>query len=373
MAVYGKLSRRGGAVAALCVAAVLGASMVTPALADEVPAVPVAAPTTVEEAREGWLAAARGAEELNQAVLAAQEEVTALQSQAEAAQAAADATLTGVAAAEAQVAQAEAQVAVYKPKLDAFANASLRGARLTSMTSLLVAESPDDYLDQAAALDHVAADTLATMAVAKEAEVAADAAKAEARGVRAAAQQTADLAAAAVADARQAVTALEAQQAELHASIATFEQAFSRLSTADRAAFAAADAVDVDVTEYAVRQAPDAQAGIAVAAALGRRGLPYVWGAVGPNTFDCSGLMLWAWQQAGITIPRTSAAQSTLPSVPLDELQPGDLVTYYSPVTHVGMYIGDGLVVHASMPGVPIKVVPLDKGGPNPTGHRVPR
>ena len=82
---------------------------------------------------------------------------------------------------------------------------------------------------------------------------------------------------------------------------------------------------------------------------------------------------MWAWAQAGVEIPRNSAAQAGLPEVPLDELQPGDLVTFYSPVSHVGMYVGDGMVLHASMPGVPIKVVPLDAAGPNPTGHAVNR
>jgi cell wall-associated NlpC family hydrolase len=74
-----------------------------------------------------------------------------------------------------------------------------------------------------------------------------------------------------------------------------------------------------------------------------------------------------------VTIPRNSAAQTELPEVPLDQLQVGDLVTYYSPVSHVGMYVGDGKVLHASMPGVPIKVVPLAAAGPNPTGHSVNR
>jgi cell wall-associated NlpC family hydrolase len=101
--------------------------------------------------------------------------------------------------------------------------------------------------------------------------------------------------------------------------------------------------------------------------------LPYVWAAEGPDTFDCSSLMMWAWAQAGVTIPRNSAAQAELPEVPLDQLQVGDLVTYYSPVSHVGMYVGDGKVLHASMPGVPIKVVPLAAAGPNPTGHSVNR
>jgi cell wall-associated NlpC family hydrolase len=121
-------------------------------------------------------------------------------------------------------------------------------------------------------------------------------------------------------------------------------------------------------------KAPSVQAAIAVEAALSRQGLDYVWGAVGPDTFDCSGLMLWAWAKAGVEIPRNSAAQAAaLPEVPLDQLQPGDLVTYYSPVTHVGMYVGDGKVLHASQPGTPIKVVDLADAGPAATGHAVNR
>ena len=88
------------------------------------------------------------------------------------------------------------------------------------------------------------------------------------------------------------------------------------------------------------REPPAAPAGSsaaarAVAAALSKEGSRYVYGAAGPSSFDCSGLTSWAWAQAGVSIPRTSGGQAGLPSVPLSELQPGDLVTYYSPVSHV--------------------------------------
>jgi cell wall-associated NlpC family hydrolase len=87
--------------------------------------------------------------------------------------------------------------------------------------------------------------------------------------------------------------------------------------------------------------------------------MAYVYGAAGPDAFDCSGLTSWAWAQAGVSIPHSSAAQSGYPSVPLDQLQPGDLVTYYSPVSHVAMYIGNGQVVHAPHPGSSVEIVPL--------------
>ena len=96
-----------------------------------------------------------------------------------------------------------------------------------------------------------------------------------------------------------------------------------------------------------------------------------MYGAAGPNSFDCSGLTSWAWKQAGVTIPRTSREQAGLPSVPLSELQPGDLVTYYSPVSHVAMYIGNGQIIHASTSSKPVYITSVSSGGPNPTGHRV--
>ena len=105
-----------------------------------------------------------------------------------------------------------------------------------------------------------------------------------------------------------------------------------------------------------------------VYAQLGKR---YTPGAAGPNAFDCSGLTSWAWSQAGVSIPRTSGGQAGLPSVPLSELQPGDLVTYYSPVSHVAMYIGNGQVVHASTESRPVYVTTVSGAGPNASGHRV--
>ncbi|MCE3556003.1 NlpC/P60 family protein [Pseudonocardia sp. RS11V-5] len=95
----------------------------------------------------------------------------------------------------------------------------------------------------------------------------------------------------------------------------------------------------------------------ALAAARTRLGMPYVWGASGPNAFDCSGLTSWAFKQAGVSLPRTSAAQSTVgTAVSKDQLQPGDLVFFYSPVSHVGIYLGDGKVLHASTSGEPVKI-----------------
>ncbi|HET9250176.1 MAG TPA: NlpC/P60 family protein [Actinomycetota bacterium] len=91
----------------------------------------------------------------------------------------------------------------------------------------------------------------------------------------------------------------------------------------------------------------------AVSAAMSVIGTQYVWGSADPSVgFDCSGLTSWAWAQAGVYIPHSSAAQySALPHVPLGSVQPGDLIFYYSPISHVALYIGGGQIVHARHPG----------------------
>ncbi|MGA6154730.1 NlpC/P60 family protein [Stenotrophomonas sp. NPDC087984] len=98
----------------------------------------------------------------------------------------------------------------------------------------------------------------------------------------------------------------------------------------------------------------------ALAYALSQIGKPYVWGAEGPNSFDCSGLTSSAWAYAGRLIPRTSQEQwRQLPRVPLDKLRPGDLVIYYKGASHVAMYAGNGQVVQAPRPGQRVKLSPL--------------
>jgi peptidoglycan DL-endopeptidase CwlO len=94
-------------------------------------------------------------------------------------------------------------------------------------------------------------------------------------------------------------------------------------------------------------------AGRAVAAAYSQLGVPYVFATAKPGvSFDCSGLTSWAWSQAGVSIPRTSQAQwAGLPHVSLDQIQPGDLIFYYSDVHHVAIYVGNGSVIHAPFTG----------------------
>jgi cell wall-associated NlpC family hydrolase len=99
------------------------------------------------------------------------------------------------------------------------------------------------------------------------------------------------------------------------------------------------------------------RAAAAVRYALAQVGDAYVYGAAGPSAFDCSGLTMMAWAQAGVGLPHSSSAQSGAgPHVSSGSLQPGDLVFYYSPISHVGIYIGNGLIVHAANPGAGVRV-----------------
>jgi cell wall-associated NlpC family hydrolase len=94
--------------------------------------------------------------------------------------------------------------------------------------------------------------------------------------------------------------------------------------------------------------------------ALSARGSPYVWGAAGPHAFDCSGLVLWAYAHVGISLPHLAAAQYNMGvHVGRNQLQPGDLVFFYSDIGHVGLYIGNDLMVDAPDFGEDVQVQPV--------------
>jgi peptidoglycan DL-endopeptidase CwlO len=102
-----------------------------------------------------------------------------------------------------------------------------------------------------------------------------------------------------------------------------------------------------------------------VQAALSQVGSSYVWGGASPGGFDCSGLVMWAFQQAGISLPHSSQALARGGQpVALSDLQPGDVLTFYSDASHTGIYVGDGMMIHSSTYGVPVRVVPMNSSGP---------
>ncbi|MEU9862597.1 NlpC/P60 family protein [Streptomyces sp. NPDC047971] len=108
--------------------------------------------------------------------------------------------------------------------------------------------------------------------------------------------------------------------------------------------------------------APNGRAAQAIAFARDQLGKPYVWGATGPSGYDCSGLTQAAWRSAGVSLPRTTYTQINAGQrVSRSELAPGDLVFFYSGISHVGLYIGGGQMIHAPRPGSPIRVAPIDE------------
>ncbi|WP_335991673.1 C40 family peptidase [Glycomyces sp. MUSA5-2] len=141
---------------------------------------------------------------------------------------------------------------------------------------------------------------------------------------------------------------LELQQDELNARMDDLEEEWQA---------AAGDAI----TDYDLPYMTDDEYAV-VSFALDQVGKPYVWGTAGPDSYDCSGLILRSYAQIGIDLPHNAAAQyNQTATISRDELQPGDLV-FYNDLSHMGMYIGNGLIVHAPNSRTVVKVVELDHG-----------
>ncbi|SFK42100.1 C40 family peptidase [Geodermatophilus ruber] len=251
------------------------------------------------------------------------------------------------AAAAQDAAGAQAAVDAFAPQLRAIAqSASTSQSRLAAF---LTGASAADVVQQMTTLDLLASHTEGLLAEVGAAQTAA--AQAQAAAAEAAAQATAALA------------ALEQQQAEVQARMDAYEADLARLSAADRATVATTLA-GPSLPPPSAPAAPSEAAGAIISAALAQVGKPYVWGSSGPGGFDCSGLTSFAYRAAGRALPHSSQAQSRM-GVPVSrsELQPGDIVYFYAPVSHVGIYIGDGRMVHARTFGVPVAVTSVDMRG----------
>ena len=439
-------------------------------------AVPRTDPSTSGGARAAWQQSTHQAEVAAEQVNGAKQ--TQLKAEQAAAQAASDlaAAKTKVTSTQLIAATAAAHVASYQTKLDAFASASFRGARLSQLSVMLTATSAADFLDESTVMNRVAADTQQTLSAAIAAKNSASAAKTAAGTAELESVQAKNQADRAATAATAATATAKDKKHDLDAAVAKYKNLFNKISAKEKAAAAAAAekirqeslaaaaaaaaraqaAADAAVQKaadkaasssaaasskaasslssvQAANSAPpvssvppannvpsvdsvppannvpsvdsvppaaalkagaasqpattatpsdtaaapsaggDSAGAIAAAAARTKIGFAYTYAGDGPSSFDCSGLTTWAWAQAGVSIPRVSFEQSNFPEVPLDQLQPGDLVTYYSPVSHVAIYVGGGMVVSAADEALGVIYVPVERGGPNATGHRVPR
>jgi cell wall-associated NlpC family hydrolase len=172
-------------------------------------------------------------------------------------------------------------------------------------------------------------------------------------------------------DAQSETTRLADIKSNLEQEVASSKDEVAHLQHEIDAAAAAARAQALQAATQSIAVAPanyianpaaasNPSAQVAVQAALSQVGKPYVWGAAGPNSYDCSGLTMWSWAHAGVSLPHSSAAQySVTARVSTSALEPGDLVFYYSPIHHVAMYIGNGQMVEAPYTGASVRVVPL--------------
>ncbi|MFG2450831.1 NlpC/P60 family protein [Streptomyces sp. NPDC048512] len=253
--------------------------------------------------------------------------------------------------------------------LGSMAAAQYRSGGIDPAVQLALSDDPDRYLDGAAFAERVGTRQSAAVA-----------------GVRKQLREIEQLRGAAHVE----LTSLKARQAELKRQKKTItgklEAArglLARLSPAERTQYAEQGAeggqqrasrssarVPAPVTaaeagtsgSSGTTAAPTSRAAEAVAFAYSKLGSPYVWGATGPNAFDCSGLTQAAYRSAGVSLPRTTYAQINAGQrVSRSELQPGDLVFFYSGISHVGIYVGDGQMIHAPNPSAPVRLAPIDQ------------
>jgi peptidoglycan DL-endopeptidase CwlO len=255
-------------------------------------------------------------------------------------------------AAAVQAAAAQAALSVFEPQLRAIAQSGYTGKSQSRVAAFLTSKSADELVQQMTTLDMIAHHTNGVVAEVAAAQAVANQAQADADAAAATAQAGLDQ--------------LQAQQAEVKKKVADYQATFARLTAAEQATVTAALAGPALRTPSvgSLPPAPGPAAAVAVRTALAQVGDPYVWASSGPDGFDCSGLTSYAYSAAGVALPHSSRSQSALGvDVARADLQPGDLVFFYSPISHVGIYIGNGMMVHARTFGQPVAVTTVDQRG----------
>lgn len=250
------------------------------------------------------------------------------------------------------VARGQDRINTMRGVLGAYAGAQYRAGGIDPAVELMLSDNPDDYLAKASALDRL------TGRQARQLDELRSEQRRLGQERRDASRKLSELDAlrADVAKEKRAVTAKLAAARRLLNAMPTQERAdFDRASRSG----GRPDALP-ELPGAAASGPSSGRALTAVMAARSAVGRPYVWGSTGPSGFDCSGLMVWSYRQAGVALPRTSQAQRHAGRrVSLSEARPGDLVTYRSDASHVGMYVGNGQVVHAPYPGARVRYDPV--------------
>ncbi|MFF2732894.1 NlpC/P60 family protein [Streptomyces sp. NPDC058008] len=250
-----------------------------------------------------------------------------------------------IARAQDAAARTQEDINQLRASLGSMAGAQYRSGGIDPSVALLLSSDPDTFLDRAAALDRVGERRDVTLRKLHRAQRVIAQSRAEASGALAAMERDR--------------AALARHKRTVEGKLARARQLLRTLPAGDRESFGRASRSAGHTT--LVADAPGSARGLAaLMAARAALGRPYVWGANGPAGFDCSGLMQWAYAQAGVGLPRTSQAQRYAGRmVPLSQARPGDLVAYRADASHIGMYAGNGQVIHAPYPGAPVRYDPV--------------
>ncbi len=257
--------------------------------------------------------------------------------------------------AQAQRAQATADRAI--SSLNANAARAYRGVG-SQIAELFDSASLADFSDR---LEFIGSMAQADSDLAVEAEAAQQEARWTAAELKATAEERQGI-----------VDALAAKQDQIESRVAEARDLFEELDRKYHEALAAQAAAQAASQEAAASTgggvspippppSPNANVAAVLQAAYSMIGTPYQYGGSSPETgFDCSGFTMWAWSHAGVYLPHSSAAQfASLPQVAQSDLQPGDLVFFYSPISHVGIYVGGGSMIHSPQTGSVVSVVPI--------------
>jgi cell wall-associated NlpC family hydrolase len=241
-----------------------------------------------------------------------------------------------------------------RQKLGSVAAAQYRTGGVDPSVRLLLSSAPDRYLDEVSLADRVGTRQAATIAGVRK----------ELREIDQLRTQADD----SLAELRAKQRELEKQKKTVTGKLADARRLLDRLTPTERAvttadaSSGAADRASRSAPRGDLSTAPNSRAAAAISFAHKALGSPYVWGASGPDAFDCSGLTQAAYRAAGVSLPRTTYAQIDAGQrVPRSQLQPGDLVFFYSGISHVGLYIGDGMMIHAPNPSAPVRIAPIDQ------------
>lgn len=249
------------------------------------------------------------------------------------------------------LARDRAMLAKVQQRVAAGAAAAYRTGGLDPTLSLVASGTPQTFLDQTSGLEEVARYDVNQVN-------AANAAQRQVAG----AQAVHD---AQVAHQRNTLKSIASAKTQIEGLLSQQQQLLSQLKAAQRAHLAATQVASVQ-HEVAQRSsyhppayngAASGRASVAIKYAYAQLGKPYQWGGAGPNSFDCSGLVMRAWGAAGVGLPHSAAGdQGELPAVSLSALEPGDLVFYGSPAYHVAIYIGGGRIIQAAHTGTNVEI-----------------